>query len=454
MIIDAPNITYYKVVCVLFILVSSLSFASLTDTQAQILLSDSDGDGFLDGPDVWQDGILQLSECGFGWRGLEIKDPGTKRFQTFTYRDYSPTDIHDKSEHPNTPSIYKDTDGDGLPDFAEDFNQNGKYDLEPYYLKSEDRNVQETDFRDADTDDDGLSDGYEAGLCALDTLFLVHDKKTRDLNPLDPDTDHDGLPDGLELGLKSPADGVRRWLAFIGSPPIKDTNLKATFKHKRKTKDGWVTIERPCFIPDADPESLTDPTRADTNIDGVPDGEQDVNINGRCDPGETSASAGFVYDQIYGDPQSIFMPVRNVNSLSLLEYTYQTPTQHENITDTLRISDAKSLKIKHIRIYPGKRYWGCLFIYSPEEEKDQEFSLFSIAEGYSITKSNPDEDIQKLVDLWERNHITTIPPRRNFIMIHIQPKETFRGSVRIYDESPEFLNGKTPSINLISSESK
>ncbi|MEL6180285.1 MAG: hypothetical protein AAFS10_15090, partial [Myxococcota bacterium] len=44
-----------------------------------------------------------------------------------------------------------DTDGDGLPDFLEDKNRNGRYD----------EGTLETDFQNPDTDGDGLSDAQE-----------------------------------------------------------------------------------------------------------------------------------------------------------------------------------------------------------------------------------------------------------------------------------------------------
>ena len=37
---------------------------------------------------------------------------------------------------------------------------------------------------------------------------------------------------------------------------------------------------------DLDPGSITDPTRADTDRDGIPDGSEDRNQNGRVDPDE------------------------------------------------------------------------------------------------------------------------------------------------------------------------
>ena len=40
------------------------------------------------------------------------------------------------------------------------------------------------------------------------------------------------------------------------------------------------------FIPDADPNTTTDPVNSDTDGDGRLDGEEDLNANGRVDAGE------------------------------------------------------------------------------------------------------------------------------------------------------------------------
>ncbi|MCX8173660.1 MAG: hypothetical protein N3F63_03510 [Thermoplasmata archaeon] len=97
---------------------------------------------------------------------------------------------------------------------------------------------------DADTDDDGLSDGDE-----------VQEHGTL---PKQWDTDGDGLPDGLEVGVTSSVDGTAH------------------------------------FTADADPTTTTDPLNKDTDSDGIYDGGEDANHNGNvdlnsaCEPIETS----------------------------------------------------------------------------------------------------------------------------------------------------------------------
>ncbi len=104
-----------------------------------------------------------------------------------------------------------------------------------------------TDPRDADSDDDGVSDGEEV-LAPVPT------------NPRACDTDGDGLSDGLELGV---------------TVPLADTNVGAG-----------------CFVADADSTSTTNPTSRNSDGDGdlaspCEDGDEDANGNGRVDAGET-----------------------------------------------------------------------------------------------------------------------------------------------------------------------
>jgi tetratricopeptide (TPR) repeat protein len=142
-----------------------------------------------------------------------------------------------------TDPLDADSDDDGLLDGAEDLNKDGIVDP-----------ATESDPVDADTDDDGISDGEES---------LVFGTE-----PLMADSDADGLPDGLELGVDSLISGgqsngsVQTQINFFGT----DAGL---------------------FVPDLDPATITDPNNADTDGDGLDDGIEDANQNGRLDSGET-----------------------------------------------------------------------------------------------------------------------------------------------------------------------
>ncbi len=124
-----------------------------------------------------------------------------------------------------------DTDGDGTLDCADsDDDGDGLSDTGEQTLG--------TDALDADSDDDGLLDGYEAGITGT--------------SPNAADSDGDGVQDGTELGV---------------------------------TESGPFT--GPSFQVDADPATTTDPRSDDTDNDGLTDGLEDANANGKVDAGES-----------------------------------------------------------------------------------------------------------------------------------------------------------------------
>jgi hypothetical protein len=127
-----------------------------------------------------------------------------------------------------------DADGDGLPDVIETGCTN------PY---------------DADSDDDGISDGDEDA----DHDGIVDAGET---NPCNADTDGDGLLDGTELGITEAVPDPD------GDGPLKGTD---------------TTV----FIPDSDPGTTTNPLDAHSDGDTVPDGVEDSNYNGFVDFWET-----------------------------------------------------------------------------------------------------------------------------------------------------------------------
>jgi len=142
-----------------------------------------------------------------------------------------------------TDPLDQDSDGDGLLDGAEDLDTDGVFDVGV-----------ESDPVDADTDDDGSSDGDEVNVSTTD--------------PLNPDSDGDGLLDGLELGVTAPIPG-----GLSGGNPVVQVAFAGT--------DSGI------FVSDADPDTATNPNNADTDADGLTDGFEDTNHNGRLDEGET-----------------------------------------------------------------------------------------------------------------------------------------------------------------------
>jgi YD repeat-containing protein len=132
-----------------------------------------------------------------------------------------------------------DQDGDFLPDHRE------KADACPF-------------IDDADSDDDGIPDGLED----KNRNGIVDPGET---DPCNPDTDGDGIQDGTELGYTTPVPDPD------GPGPMKGTDIAI-------------------FQPDLDPATTTNPLLKDTDGDGIDDGVEDANRNGRVDAGESSPS--------------------------------------------------------------------------------------------------------------------------------------------------------------------
>ncbi len=143
-----------------------------------------------------------------------------------------------------TDPLDADTDNDGLADALEIVAGDPlAYDL-----------GLDTDPLDADTDDDGLADGAERQSQGPVTGYTT--------SPVDRDSDGDGLTDGVELGVVAELPGG-----------VSDGPNQVAFSGTDST----------VFRPDLDPESTTDPGDMDSDDDGLADGVEDADGNGRQD---------------------------------------------------------------------------------------------------------------------------------------------------------------------------
>jgi clumping factor A len=225
--------------------------------------ADSDGDDTINAldPDSDNDGLFDGTELG-----LDCAGKGTEPNSTHCKPDADGGDT-------KTDPLDADSDDGGVRDGSEDVDHDGAIDdgeTDPTAghgdddadLKDDDddglTNDEEdaigSDPDDADTDDDGVKDGDEANPA---------DDSDGDglINVIDPDSDDDGLYDGTELGLG-----------------CDDPATDAAQKHCVADGDAGATT--------------TSPFDPDTDNGGVTDGNEDTNLNGVKDSGETDPTAG------------------------------------------------------------------------------------------------------------------------------------------------------------------
>ncbi|QRN96028.1 VWA domain-containing protein [Archangium violaceum] len=193
---------------------------------------------------------------------------------------------------PNNNKI--DTDCDGLSN-AEEWGN--------YYPPD---NTSKTKPGVRDTDLDGLRDGLEVGrTSSLNTsaecaaLFRADSDPATRTNPTNPDTDGDGLKDGLE-------DTNRNGKKDQGEtdPANPDTDSDGLLDGAEDANGNGVLDlgETDPRLRDMDGDGLsdnielnvtrTDPRNPDTDNDTCKDGAEDINGNGKKDPGETDPLAG------------------------------------------------------------------------------------------------------------------------------------------------------------------
>ncbi|MFM7200148.1 MAG: OmpA family protein [Myxococcota bacterium] len=256
---------------------------------------DSNHDGQVDpgetdpnNPDTDGDGIQDGTE-----NGLTEDDVGPDTDLEDFIPDADPDSITDPLD--------ADFDDDGIPDGGteengEDDNHNGQVD------------PGETDPNNPDSDGDGLQDGTEEGLTEddvgpdtdLDEFVPDGDGGNTTTDPLDIDSDDDGLPDAGPNGEDTNTNGQVDPDETGAHNPDSDGDGIQDGTELGVTQGTPDTGEG--FIPDADPNTTTDPLDADSDDDGLVDGSvggspngqgqpgEDVNHNGKVDEGESDAT--------------------------------------------------------------------------------------------------------------------------------------------------------------------
>ena len=194
-----------------------------------VVESDADGDGLGDDTqdaDDDNDGVPDAAEAAAGTNPAVADSDGD-----------GARDVMDVCPRIADPS-QADRDGDGTGDACDPDRDNDG-------LDDADEVARHTSPLDRDSDDDGLADGQEVGLR---------------LDPARRDSDGDRLTDGLERGLR----------AGVADPPgpVEGTALAG-------------------FRSDRGPSTTTNARKVDTDGDGLRDGREDRNHNGRRDRRET-----------------------------------------------------------------------------------------------------------------------------------------------------------------------
>ena len=201
--------------------------------------ADTDDDGIPDGeeltagldptnPDTDGDGIQDGTETG-------VTDPVADPDGAGPLMGTNPfTFMPDADPSTTTDPLDADTDNDGLTDGTEDANQDG---ASPNTIGGTGTDGSgETDPNNPDTDGDGLTDGEEVNVLGTD--------------PLDTDTDDGTVDDGTEVAN--------------GTEPVSTPSDDVSGQDS--DGDG---------IPDAEEPTVgTNPLDADTDDDGIPDGEE------------------------------------------------------------------------------------------------------------------------------------------------------------------------------------
>ncbi|HZF54313.1 MAG TPA: DUF3344 domain-containing protein [Polyangiaceae bacterium] len=218
---------------------------------------DTDGDGLINplDSDSDNDGLFDGTELG-----LDCMHPATNTAngQCTPDGDGGAT---------TTSPIDPDTDDGGVNDGSEDADRDGVVDpgeTDPTPGHGDD------DATNPDSDGDGLSDALEEAIGS---------------NPNDADSDDDGIPDGLEPNpaADSDGDGV---INVLDPDSDNDGLFDGTEAGYGCAGPGTDASANHC-VPDADGgATTTSPINPDTDGGGVSDGSEDTNLNGKIDAGE------------------------------------------------------------------------------------------------------------------------------------------------------------------------
>ncbi|MBM4778269.1 MAG: hypothetical protein GQE15_11260 [Archangiaceae bacterium] len=228
----------------------------LIDSAEQQFSDDTDNDGLVNALDADSDddGLFDGTEMGIAMPSVDTNE-NTKAF------------VADADTSTRTSMLAADTDRGGKADGFEDVNINGRVDTGETnpLLASDDPGA-----TIADADGDGIPDAAEMRLGS---------------NPNDADSDDDGLTDGKESNASLDADGDG--VININDPDSDGDRLFDGTEAGVATAPASTDTSKNFFVADADPTTRTLVLTADTDRGGMGDGAEDANRNGRVDTGET-----------------------------------------------------------------------------------------------------------------------------------------------------------------------
>jgi hypothetical protein len=200
----------------------------------------------------------------------------------------------------NDPSVNPDVDGDSISNVDEGIAANTNTDGDAF-----------ADYRDLDSDGDGLADAEEAGDADLATAPVDTDGDgTPDFQDLDSDgdglddsdeldsafapvdTDSDTIPDHLDTDSDGDtiADGIDGLEDFDGDGDPNFRDLDSDDDGIPDSIEAGDADEATSPV-DTDGDSIPDFRDLDSDGDFVPDAQEDLNGNGVVDPGESSATS-------------------------------------------------------------------------------------------------------------------------------------------------------------------
>ncbi|WP_185972672.1 Ig-like domain-containing protein [Shewanella hanedai] len=306
-----------------------------------IVLADLDSDGISDDDDLDDDGdgILDLIEGDIDSDGDGIPNS----------RD---TDS-DNDGIPDSEEGVIDTDGDGQPDYLDSSQDEDKDGIPDIIEGSFDSDLDgQLNYLDIDSDNDGLVDGYEAGISGedsdsdgIDDIFDIDQTKGRDSNNdgidddvslidtdhdgkpnyLDPDSDNDWLPDAIEATF------ARIDLDGDNITDLYDIDMTQGEDTDSDGIDDRFDIDESGHF-DADNDGINDAKllENDHDHDGIEDHlDTDSDNDGIGDTAETVVQA---FDQDNDGITDIFDP----------DFTPGNDSNNDGIIDNIQLSDNDS----------------------------------------------------------------------------------------------------------------